>query len=66
MQFQISCRSKSSVKRHLSHRKLDFFEKISLFKFALSDVADNNLRLLNRGGKVDLPLLKTLVVIYQK
>ena len=42
--------------------RLDFVEKFSANIFALSDVEDNTSKLLNRGGKADLPLLRTLLV----
>ena len=34
--------------------------------FALSDAEGNTSRTLNRGGKADLPLLRTLLAIHQK
>ena len=46
--------------------KLDFVEKFSGNNFALSDAEDNTCRLLNRGGIVDLPFLRTLLAICQK
>ena len=46
--------------------RLEFLEKFSANKFALSDAEDNPSRLLNRGGIADLPLLRTLLAIRQK
>ena len=46
--------------------KLEFLEKVSANNFALSDAEDNSSGLLNRGGKADLPLLKTLLAIREK
>ena len=40
--------------------KLDFFEKFLVNNFALSDVEDKTSGVLNWGGIVDLPLLRTL------
>ena len=34
--------------------------------FALSEAEDNTFKLLNRGGIVDLPLLRTILAIHQK
>ena len=45
---------------------LEFLEKVSANNFALSDAEDNSSGLLNRGGKADLPLLKTLLAIREK
>ena len=46
--------------------RLDFKEKFSGNNFALSDAEDNTSGSLNRGGIADLPLLRTLLAIYQK
>ena len=46
--------------------RLEFLEKFLANNFALSEAEDNTSRLLNRGGIADLPLLRTLLVIYQK
>ena len=46
--------------------KLEFLEKFSANKFALSDAEDSTSGPLNRGGIVDLPLLRTLLAIHQK
>ena len=46
--------------------RLEFLEKFSGNKLALSDVEDNTSRPLNRGSIADLPLLRTLLAIQQK
>ena len=46
--------------------RLEFLEKFSANKFALSDADGNTTRPLNRGGIADLPLLRTLLAICQK
>ena len=46
--------------------RLEFSEKFSANILALSDVEDINTGLLNRGGIVDLLLLRTLLTIRQK
>ena len=46
--------------------RLEFLEKFSANKFALSDAEDNTSGALNRGGLADLPLLRTLLAILQK
>ena len=46
--------------------RLEFLEKFSANNFALSDAEDNTSGPLNRGGIVDLPLLRTLLAIFQK
>ena len=46
--------------------RLEFLEKFLANNFALSDAEDNTSGPLNRGGIVDLPLLKTLLAIRQK
>ena len=46
--------------------RLEFKEKFSANNFALSDAEDNTSRPLNRGGIADLPLLRTLLAIWQK
>ena len=46
--------------------RLEFLEKFSANNFALSDAEDNTSRPLNRGGKADLPFLRTLLAICQK
>ena len=45
--------------------RLEFLEKFSANNFALSDAEDNASGLLNRGGIVDLHLLRTLLPIRQ-
>ena len=46
--------------------RLAFLEELSANDFALSGTEDNISRPLNRGGITDLPLLRTLLAIYQK
>ena len=46
--------------------RLEFLEKFLVINFDLSDAEDNTSGPLNRGGIADLPLLKTLLAIYQK
>ena len=46
--------------------RLEFTVKFSANTFALSDVEDNTFGPLNRGGKADLHLLRTLLAIRQK
>ena len=46
--------------------RFEFLEKFSGNNFALSDAEDNTSRPLNRGGIVDLALLRTLLAIRQK
>ena len=46
--------------------RLEFLEKFSANNFALSDAEDNTSSPLNRGGIVDLPLLRKLLAIHQK
>ena len=46
--------------------RLEFMEKYSANRFALSEAEDNTSGSLNRGGIVDLPLLRTLSAICQK
>ena len=46
--------------------RLEFLEKFLVNTFALSDIKDNTSGPLNRGGMVDLPLLRTLLAIRQK
>ena len=53
-------------KETLESSRLEFKEKFSANNFALSDAEDNTSSLLNRGGIVDLPLLRTLLAIRQK
>ena len=43
----------------------EFLKKFLTNNFALSDTEDNTSRLLNRGGIADLPLLRTLLAIYE-
>ena len=46
--------------------RLELLEKFLANNFALSDAEDNTSGLLSRGGTADLPLLRTLLTIYQK
>ena len=46
--------------------RLELLEKFLGNSIALSDAEDNTFGLLNRGGKADLPLLKTLSAFRQK
>ena len=46
--------------------RLKLFEKFLANYFSLSDAEDNTSGTFNRGGIVDLPLLKTLLAIRQK
>ena len=46
--------------------RLELLEKFSANDFALSDTEDNTSGSLNRGGIADLPLLRTLLAIWQK
>ena len=46
--------------------RLEFIEKNSANKFALSETEGNTSRPLNRGGIADLTLLRTLLAICQK
>ena len=46
--------------------RLEFLENFLANNFALSEAEDNTARPLNRGGIVDLPLLRTLLAIHQK
>ena len=46
--------------------RFEFLEKFLGNNFALSDAEGNTSGPLNRGGIVDLPLLRTLLVIHQK
>ena len=46
--------------------RLEILEMFLANSFALSDAEDNTYRLLSRGGIADLPLLRTLLAMYQK
>ena len=46
--------------------RVEFLEKFLPNNFALSEAEDNTSGSLNRGGIVDLPLLRTLPAIRQK
>ena len=58
MQFQISLEGKTG-KEITEPSRLELLEKFLGNNFALSDAEDNTSGLLNTGGIVDLPLLKT-------
>ena len=45
--------------------RLEFLEKFLANNFAFSDGEDSTSLPLNRGGIADLPMLSTLLVIYQ-
>ena len=53
-------------RRENKSSRLEFIEKFSANNFALSDAEDNTYGQLNGGGIADLPLLRTLLAIYQK
>ena len=57
--FRLVLEGKAGKEMRQSSR-LDFLEKFLANNFALSDVEDNNSRLLNTGGLADLALLRTL------
>ena len=46
--------------------RLKFLENDLVNNFALSNAEDNTSGMLNKGRKTDLPLLRTLLAIYQK
>ena len=46
--------------------RLEFLQKFLVINFDLSDAKDNTSGPMNRGGIVDLPLLRTLLAIRQK
>ena len=46
--------------------RLEFLEEFFANNFALSDAEGNTPGLLNRGDIADLPLLRTLLAIFQK
>ena len=45
--------------------RLEFLEKFSANNFILSDAEENTSGSLNRGGIADLPLLRTVLEIFQ-
>ena len=53
-------------KEILESSRLDFLENFSANNFALSDAEDNTFGPLNRRSIADLPLLRTILAIYQK
>ena len=46
--------------------RLEFLEKFLANNFVLPDVEDNTSTSMNRGDIADLPLFRTLLIIYQK
>ena len=65
MQFQISSRSENNW-RDTWLIKVRVFRKVLSIQFCLIRSEDNLSRSLNRGGKADLLLLRTLLAICQK
>ena len=59
MQFRINSRGKTD--KEIPESRLEFLEKFSANKFALSDAEDNTIGSLNRGGIADLSLLRKLL-----
>ena len=53
-------------KEILESSRLDILENFSANNFALSDAEDNTFGPLNRRSIADLPLLRTILAIYQK
>ena len=67
MQLQISSRRETGKEiTEPSKLELEFLEKFLSNNFASSEAEDNASGPLNRGGISDLPLLRTLLAIYQK
>ena len=67
MLFQISSRDTGkTVKEIPESSRLELIEKFSENNFALSDAEENTSSQSKKGGKADLPLLKTLLAIRQK
>ena len=56
----------TKVKEITESSRSEFLEKILVNKFALSNAEDNTSGPFNRGGIVDLPLLRILLPIRQK
>ena len=65
MQFQLILEGNTDKEIPESSR-LEFLEKFSANNFALPDAEGNTSGPLNRGGRADLPFLRTLLAIYQK
>ena len=63
--FQLDLEGKTG-KEMIESSGLEFLEKFSANNFALLDAEDSTSGLLNRGGMVDIPLLRTLLAICQK
>ena len=62
MEFQISSRRKAGKDIPESSRS-EFLEKFLANNFSLSNAEDNTSGPLNRGGILDLTLLRTLLAI---
>ena len=65
MRFQITS-SRETGKEIPESSRLEFLEKFSANNFALPDAEGNTSGPLNRGGRADLPFLRTLLAICQK
>ena len=63
--FRFALEGKMGKKMPVPSR-LEFLERFSANNLALSDAEDNTSRSLNRGSIADLPLLRTLLAIWQK
>ena len=63
--FRIVLEGKTGKEIRESSR-LEFIEKFLANNFALSDAEDKTSGLLNRGGIAELPLVRTLLAIFQK
>ena len=63
--FRMVIEGKTAKKVPESSR-LGLLEKFQAHNFTFSDAEDNTTRPLNRAGKADLPLLRTLLTIRQK
>ena len=64
MQFPISYRREKGKEIPKSSR-LEYLGKFLANSFALSDAENNNSGSMNRGGKADLSLLRTLLAVHQ-
>ena len=65
MEFSLNFRRKVVKDKHESS-ETEFLEKFLLNNCVLPDVEDNTSGLLNRGGILDLTLLRTLLAICRK
>ena len=68
---EILCSFRLVLKRKIGKEipessRLEFLEKFLANNFVLSDAEDDTSGSLNRGGIVDLPLLRTLLAIRRK